>query len=112
MGLCGQNGLDARGNRFAGQTEESALLVLRVVLHEHVGNADALDAPAQPAIGDELDDRRAEAAGERVLFEGDERGVWSRASSISSASSSGLAKRALTTVGSSPTSSSLALRMP
>jgi hypothetical protein len=42
--------LDAGRERLTRETEERALLILRIVLHEHVGHADSFDPQLQPMI--------------------------------------------------------------
>src|SRR5580698_3105679 len=55
--------------RVGAQSEERPLLLLRIVLDQDVGDADPLDAQIETVIGNELSDRRAEAAGEGVLLQ-------------------------------------------
>ncbi len=42
------------------------------MLHQHVRNAEPLDAQLQSVIRDELSDGRAEPTGERMFLEGDD----------------------------------------
>src|SRR5688572_4817822 len=45
---------------------------LRAVVHLLVGDAEHLDVDARAALGEELDERRPESAGDHVLLHGDE----------------------------------------
>ena len=71
-------GPDAGGDGGARQSEAGALSRLRVVLHEEIGDADAFDADVESVIDDQLGDRRAEAAGQRVLLQGDQPAMRAR----------------------------------
>ncbi len=63
---------DTCGESLPGKTEEGALLILRVVLDQYVGNADSLDAQIEPVIRDKLGNGRTEAARERMFFQGNQ----------------------------------------
>ena len=72
-----------------------------------VGQADAQHARAaqQVAVGEVLEHRRAEAAGQHVLLDRHDQVVLAPPARSTSSASSGLAKRASATVGSTPCSS-------
>jgi hypothetical protein len=57
---------------FARQAELCPLDLGLCVVDQNVGHADAFDRNEETAIVEELDDRRTEAAGQRMLFERDE----------------------------------------